>query len=146
MTAAPFALDPRLAADTLPIGRLALSRILLMNDCTYPWLILVPERPGIRELYDLPAADRAVLIEEIAACARALTDALAQARVPDKLNVAALGNVVAQLHVHVVARFADDPAWPAPVWGRAPVRPYAPVAAEALAGAVTARLPGLVRR
>lgn len=146
MTAATFVLDPRLAADTLPIGRLALSRLLLMNDARYPWLILVPERPGIRELYELLAADRAVLIEEIAACARALADALAPERVADKLNVAALGNVVAQFHVHVVGRFADDPAWPAPVWGRGPARPYAPAAAEALAGAVTARLPGLVRR
>ncbi len=115
-----FSLDPRLAADTLPVGRFALSRLLLMNDATYPWLILVPERPGASELFDLAAADLAVLAAETSLVARMLKR-LAGA---DKVNVAALGNVVAQLHIHVIARSAADPAWPAPVWGRAPARPY----------------------
>ena len=115
-----FSLDPRLAADTLPVGRFALSRLLLMNDATYPWLILVPERPGASELFDLAAADLAVLAPETSLVARMLKR-LAGA---DKVNVAALGNVVAQLHIHVIARSAADPAWPGPVWGRAPARPY----------------------
>jgi len=114
-----FSLDPTLAADTHILGRLPLSLLLLMDDATYPWVILVPERSGVRELYELAAADRAALMEEVAAVSRAMAGVFA----PDKLNVAALGNVVAQLHVHVVARFRGDLAWPAPIWGRAaPVR------------------------
>lgn len=124
---AAFVLHQQLQADTLPVGRLGLSRLLLMNDATYPWLILVPERAGISEIADLDAADRAALVEEIALVSRALTAMLQ----PDKLNVAAIGNIVAQLHVHLVARFRSDPVWPAPVWGRTPPHPYhAPVAAE----------------
>ena len=120
-----FALHERLQADTLPVGRLALSRLLLMNDATYPWLILVPERPDVREIIELAAADRLTLMEEIADVSRALTAMVH----PDKLNVAAIGNLVPQLHIHVVARFRSDPAWPAPVWGRTPPRPYSPAAA-----------------
>ena len=107
-----FALHPRLAADTAQIARWPLCRILLMNDARFPWLILVPERPGLREIHDLAAADRATLAEEIARASRLLQDRF-QA---DKINVAALGNQVQQLHVHVIARFAGDPAWPKPVW------------------------------
>ena len=114
-----FALDPRLAADTLAVGDLALSRVLLMDDSRFPWLILVPRRPECREIIDLPAADRAILMEEVAACSGALKRLTAA----EKLNVGAIGNRVAQLHVHVVARNASDPAWPDAVWGRgAPVR------------------------
>jgi diadenosine tetraphosphate (Ap4A) HIT family hydrolase len=123
-----FALDQRLAADTLPIGDLALSRALLMNDARYPWLILVPRRVGLSEIVDLTAEDRAVLIEEIAA-ASAFVRALPRV---DKLNVGALGNVVRQLHVHVVGRAIGDPAWPGPVWGAGEARPYESGAAEAL--------------
>ena len=108
-----FALDQRLAADTLPIGNLALSRALLMNDRRYPWLILVPRRVGVSEIADLTAEDRAVLIEEIAAASGFLC-ALPHV---DKLNVGALGNIVAQLHVHVIGRAVGDPAWPGPAWG-----------------------------
>lgn len=108
-----FTLDPRLEADTLPVGELPFSRLLLMNDARWPWLILVPRIAGARELIDLDAADRTALMDEIARVARAL-EALHR---PDKLNVAALGNVVAQLHVHVIARHATDAAWPQPVWG-----------------------------
>lgn len=143
--AAAFTLDPRLAADTVAVGRLALSRLLLMNDASYPWLILVPERPGLREIFELAVPDRALLIEEIAAAGRALAAALSPGRAPDKLNVGALGNVVAQLHIHVVARYRDDPAWPGPVWGRAPARPYPPGAAAALVAAVAGHLPGMLR-
>ena len=112
-----FALDPRLAADTLPIGDLALSRALLMNDARYPWLILVPRRAGLSEIVELAAQDRAVLIEEIAA-ASAFLRALPHV---DKLNVGALGNIVAQLHVHVIGRAVGDPAWPGPVGASARV-------------------------
>lgn len=137
---ADFALHPQLAADTLPVARLGLSRLLLMNDATYPWLILVPERPGLSELYELSADDQIQLMTEVTAVSRALTAACGPQRVPAKLNVAALGNVVPQLHVHVIARYRDDPAWPAPVWGRVPAQPYAPAAAEALAAAVRRHL------
>jgi len=123
-----FALDQRLAADTLPIGDLALSRALLMNDARYPWLILVPRRVGLSEIVDLTAHDRAVLIEEVAA-ASAFLRALPRV---DKLNVGALGNVVRQLHVHVVGRAIGDPAWPGPVWGAGQAQPYKSGAAEAL--------------
>jgi diadenosine tetraphosphate (Ap4A) HIT family hydrolase len=119
-----FQLDPRLAADSTELAAWPLSRVLLMNDASYPWLILVPARAGMRDLIDLAAADRAVLLDEIVrAC-----DILRAMVKPDKLNVAALGNVVAQLHVHVIARFATDAAWPKPVWGIKPPVPYTPAA------------------
>jgi len=109
-----FALDPRLAADTHPIGELPLSRLLLMDDARFPWLILVPRIAGARELIDLDEADRHSLLAEISAIGRALESLLR----PDKLNIAALGNVVPQLHVHVIARYTTDAAWPQPVWGQ----------------------------
>ncbi len=149
-----FTLHPRLAADTLPIGRLSLSSLLLMNDATYPWLILVPERAEVREIHELSAADRALLIEEIAQVSLALTEAPVSGESPDasariiadKINVAALGNVVPQLHVHVIARSIGDPAWPGPVWGKAPPRAYTTDAADAMIATIAARLDGLVRR
>lgn len=131
-----FTLDPRLDADCLPLGRFALCRLLLMNDTTYPWLILVPERVGISELFELDPADQAALTAETALVGRMLK-ALCAA---DKINIAALGNVVAQLHVHVIARFATDPAWPAPVWGRAPAQPYKPDAAARMRARVASAL------
>jgi len=108
-----FQLDDRLAADSVAVVDLPLSAVRLMSDATYPWLLLVPRRAGLSELIDLDAADRGRLMEEIALTStalRAITGA-------DKLNVAALGNMVRQLHVHVIARFVGDPAWPGPVWG-----------------------------
>jgi diadenosine tetraphosphate (Ap4A) HIT family hydrolase len=131
-----FALDPRLAADALPIGDLELSRVLLMNDARYPWLILVPRRAGLSEIVDLDAVDRATLVEEVAAAAEFLR------RLPgvDKLNVGALGNVVRQLHVHVLGRAVGDPAWPGPVWGVGAPRAYASDAAEALIAQARAAL------
>ena len=118
----PFSLHPQLAADTVPVGDLALSRVLLANDANYPWLILVPRRPGITELIDLVDNDRLQLMAETDAAARALK-AITEC---DKLNVAALGNVVAQLHVHVIGRRHSDKAWPKPVWGAAPPTAYDP--------------------
>lgn len=118
-----FALHPQLSADTIGVARLALSTLLLMNDSRFPWLILVPEREGVREIHELAAPERALLIEEIARISVTLTHLYT----PDKINVGALGNLVPQLHVHVVARFRTDPAWPGPVWGSGTVQPYDPV-------------------
>lgn len=118
----PFTLHPQLAADTVPVGDLPLCRVLLANDANYPWLILVPRRPGLVDLIDAAAADRAVLTTEIDAAARALKGITEC----DKLNVAALGNVVPQLHVHVIGRRHSDAAWPKPVWGAAPATAYDP--------------------
>ena len=114
-----FALDPRLAADTYLIGDLSLSRVLLMNDARYDWLILVPRRAGLTELIDLTREERTTLMEEIAVAGGALR----QADVT-KINVGALGNIVRQLHVHVVARREGDFAWPGPVWGAGVAQPY----------------------
>ena len=125
----PFALDPRLAADTIPVGEMALSRVLLMNDERFPWLILVPRRTGLVELTDLPRKYRAILMEEIAAA----TFALSTRPGVDKINVGALGNVVRQLHIHVVARSMTDEAWPGPVWSAGARRGYNEAAAKAAA-------------
>ena len=114
-----FALHPRLAADTVELARWPLCRVLLMNDARFPWLILVPARPGLREIHDLPAAERSVLIEEIARA----TALVQKAFTAHKTNVAALGNQVPQLHVHVIARLEGDAAWPKPVWSVGTPRP-----------------------
>ena len=118
MTVAIWSLHPQLALDTVPVGDLPLARVLLANDANYPWLILVPRLPGLVELIDLEANAQVQLLGEVAAAARALK-AITEC---DKLNIAALGNQVPQLHVHVIARRRTDSAWPNPVWGfRAPV-------------------------
>jgi diadenosine tetraphosphate (Ap4A) HIT family hydrolase len=116
----PFALHPTLARDTVEVTRLPLCRALLMNDRRFPWLVLVPERAAVREIHELSPADRTALVEEIARA----SEALERLFHPDKLNVGALGNIVPQLHVHVVARAAGDPAWPGPVWGSGAAVPY----------------------
>ncbi len=131
MPEAPFFLHPQLAADTVPVGDLPLCRALLSNDANYPWLVLVPRRPDIVELIDLAPADRAALGAEIDAAARALKTITEC----EKLNVAALGNVVPQLHVHVIGRRHSDAAWPRPVWGAAPAIAYDPAVRD---GFVTA--------
>ena len=108
-----FTLDPRLAADSTPVARLGLSDLRLMNDTRFPWLLLVPRRAGMAEIVDMEKPDRAALFEEIVAVMTALKAATGC----DKLNVAAIGNQVRQLHVHIIARFTGDAAWPNPVWG-----------------------------
>lgn len=123
-----FALHPRLAADTIFVSDGPLSRILLMNDARYAWLVLVPRVAEAVELFDLSEQDRATLTEEIATAARTLKQLTAAA----KINIGALGNLVSQLHVHIVARNPGDPAWPGPVWGHSPAAPYAPAARDAL--------------
>jgi diadenosine tetraphosphate (Ap4A) HIT family hydrolase len=122
MTDSDFTLDPRLAADTVEVGDLALCRVLLMDDARFPWLILVPRRPEVSEIMALSEADADGLWREVRIAARVM-QALSN---PDKINVGALGNVVAQLHVHVVGRFRSDPAWPGPVWGFETRKPYPP--------------------
>jgi diadenosine tetraphosphate (Ap4A) HIT family hydrolase len=117
---ADFTLDPRLAADTLHLGDFALCRVLLANDARFPWLILVPRRAGLADLIDVAPEDRTLLTGEIDAAARALK---ATVRC-EKLNVGALGNMVRQLHIHVIARTTDDEAWPKPVWGVGTAVPY----------------------
>lgn len=120
-----FTLHPQLAADCLLLGDWPLCRLLRMNDRTYPWLILVPRVAGARDMIDLSESDQMRLTREIAQASSALRRELRC----DKLNVAALGNVVPQLHVHVIARFTTDAAWPKPIWGVVP--PAALPAAEA---------------
>ena len=127
-----FHLDDRLAGDTVPICDLALSRVLLMNDARFPWAILVPRRPALVEFHDLAPADRDVLGEEAALVSAALQKLTGA----QKMNVAALGNVVRQLHVHVIARVEGDAAWPRPVWGVGSAVPYAAGEAEARAAAL----------
>ena len=123
-----FALHPRLAADTIPVATLDLSELRLMNDRRWPWLLLVPARKDAVEISELAREDRALLIEEIAQASEVLKGLTGAA----KINVGALGNIVSQLHVHVVARGEGDAAWPGPVWGAGTPEPYSPEDAEAL--------------
>ena len=118
--AASFILDPRLARESAFVGELDLSMVRLYHDANFPWLLMIPRRPDLREIIDLGAADRSLLMEEIAAVSTALRAITGC----DKLNVAQLGNEVAQLHVHIIARSAGDAAWPRPVWGAVPARAY----------------------
>jgi diadenosine tetraphosphate (Ap4A) HIT family hydrolase len=127
-----WSLHPQLAQDTVPVGDLALSRVLLASDANYPWLILVPRLPGLIELIDLEENAQVQLLGEIATAARALK-AITEC---DKLNIATLGNQVAQLHVHVIARRHSDAAWPKPVWGAAPPAAYTPTIRDGLIGAL----------
>ena len=115
-----WSLHPQLAQDTFPVGDMPLARVLLACDANYPWLILVPRLPGLVELIDLEENAQVQLLGEIVAAARALKSATEC----DKLNIAALGNQVPQLHVHVIARRRTDAAWPKPVWGVKPPLAY----------------------
>ena len=132
-----FELHPRLAADAFVLGDFPLCRLLLMNDAQYPWFILVPRRENAREIYLLEEADQQQLLRESSQLARALMEAYRG----EKLNVAALGNVVPQLHLHHIVRFAADPAWPGPVFGRHPAQPYGEAAKAERLGALRPRLP-----
>lgn len=123
-----FSLNERLQADTRHVTDLDLSRVLLMNNALWPWLILVPMRENAVEIHRLDGADQMTLMREIALASRVLERLF----VPDKMNVGALGNMVPQLHIHVIGRTRGDPAWPGPVWGCGHARPYEPGDAAAL--------------
>ncbi|MDP1616261.1 HIT domain-containing protein [Phenylobacterium sp.] len=120
-----FALDPAFAATSHPLLELALCEARLQDDARYGWVVLIPRVPAVRELEDLSADDQARLMAEILAAGRAVRAVgAALGRPVEKLNIGALGNVTPQLHVHVVGRRADDPAWPGPVWGHSAALPY----------------------
>lgn len=123
-----YHLHPTLAADTIYLGHLTLCDVLLMNDSHYPWLILVPRRADIREIYELSEHDQQQLLQESSFVAKTMA-AFSQA---DKINMAALGNMVPQLHLHIIARHTTDAAWPQPVWGKVPVKPYTEQQQQAL--------------
>jgi diadenosine tetraphosphate (Ap4A) HIT family hydrolase len=115
-----FVLHEQLGKDCIAVGNLPLSQLLLMNDANYPWFVLVPRRDNKREWFDLVLEDQLQLLNET----NALAEFLQRHTGAKKMNVGALGNMVPQLHVHVIARFEGDAAWPAPVWGKVPARPY----------------------
>jgi diadenosine tetraphosphate (Ap4A) HIT family hydrolase len=127
-----WSLHPQLVKDTVSVGDLLLARVLLMNDANYPWLLLVPRRPGVSEVFDLGEVEQGQLVSEITLLARVLKDVTGC----DKLNIATIGNIVPQLHVHIVARRRDDAAWPRPVWGTVPARPYEPTERDRLIAAI----------
>ncbi|MGA7296927.1 MAG: HIT family protein [Rhodanobacteraceae bacterium] len=136
MNRSDFTLDPRLAADTVAVTSLDLCEVLLMNDARYPWLVLVPRRDGLVELMDLDKQEQALLWQEVNRASEAL-----RAIGPfEKLNLGALGNIVRQLHVHLVARCTDDDAWPGPVWGHGRAAAYAGEQLKARVEAVRAAL------
>jgi diadenosine tetraphosphate (Ap4A) HIT family hydrolase len=131
-----FELHPKLCQDCHELGRFPLSRLLLMNDSRFPWFILVPERRDIREIFQLTEADRMQLLREschLSACIEEVFQ-------PDKLNIAAIGNLVPQLHIHHIARYRTDPLWPAPVWGSGPAVPYSVAGLEELRVRFSSRL------
>ena len=115
-----FTLAPELARDCIEVADWPLCKVLLMNDSQYPWFILVPRKPNLKESIDLDDVDQLMLMKESAKLSQLLKEVFN----PDKLNVAALGNMVPQLHIHHIARFKNDAAWPAPVWGKFPSVPY----------------------
>ncbi|WP_111495925.1 MULTISPECIES: HIT domain-containing protein [Marinobacter] len=122
--AGDFILHQKLAEDTVPLATSELSELRLMNDSHYPWLLLVPRRVGVREVYELPPADQQRLVRESSAIGEALMTVFDG----HKLNVAALGNMVPQLHLHHVVRYEGDAAWPGPVWGVVPAAAYSEAA------------------
>ncbi|MBT4854012.1 MAG: HIT domain-containing protein, partial [Halieaceae bacterium] len=124
MAVASFQLDPRLAADTHPVVRWGLSDVLLMDDARFPWVVLVPRIAGVTEWFDLSEVQQATLLNETLVLGKAMQRVFSA----EKMNTAALGNIVSQLHVHVVARYATDEAWPAPVWGVGTAKLYDTVA------------------
>ena len=116
-----FVLHPRLEADTLFVADLVLCRVQLMNDARFPWLILIPRRTSLRELTDIHSEERLIAFDDI----ERASEALRKLYTPTRINVAAIGNIVTQLHIHVVARQTTDVAWPATVWGHGTAEPYA---------------------
>jgi len=136
-----FTVDAAIAAITHALGPLKLCEARLMDDARFPWIVLVPRRPGARELEHLKPADRAQLMEEIVLAGAAVRAMGAGAGRPvEKINAGSLGNITPQLHVHVVGRRADDAAWPGPVWGQGEAGRYEP---QALAAALAAARPVL---
>ncbi|GGX99373.1 histidine triad (HIT) protein [Litchfieldella qijiaojingensis] len=134
-----FRLDSRLESDSLPVCDLPLCQVRLMNDARFPWLVLIPRRPGIREVFELSSSDQVQLWHEATEVGRVMKDATQG----DKLNLATLGNVVAQLHLHVIVRKTDDAAWPAPVWGHGEARSYDLEGQAAMRDLVLAQIQGL---
>lgn len=120
MTNHTFELAPELKRDCIELADWPLCKVLLLNDSQYPWFVLVPRKPNLKEIIDLSQSDQIVYLKESAK----LSKLIMQVFSPDKLNVAALGNMVPQLHIHHIARFTTDAAWPAPVWGKFPAKPY----------------------
>ena len=133
-----FTLHERLRNDTVEVVDLKLCRVLLMNDSSFPWLILVPMREGTTEVHELSKEDRASLIEEASAASRAINSVFS----PHKINIGALGNLVPQLHVHVVGRTRTDRAWPGPVWGSGPAVPYTTAKLEQTLASLRSALSG----
>ncbi len=119
---ADFTLHPQLSVDTAHLLDWPLSRVLLLKDARYPWLVLVPRQPGLTEWHDLPPADHAQLSQEVLTASRSLKSLTNAA----KINIGALGNLVPQLHIHIIARNPGDPAWPGPVWGHGKATDYPP--------------------
>lgn len=134
---AMFELHPRLNEDCITIGNFPLCRLLLMNDANYPWFILVPRKEGVREIFELSEDEQKQLMKESSSFSQIIADHFSA----DKINVAALGNVVPQLHIHHIVRFTDDPAWPAPVWGHADARAYSDSEARELIDRIQGVLP-----
>jgi len=131
-----FELHPRLAEDCFVVTDLPLCRLLLMNDSNYPWLILVPRREHIREIFELSDSDQQQLIRESSQVSKVLLSIFA----PDKINVAALGNMVPQLHIHHIARYTSDAAWPAPVWGNVTAVAYGQQQADSMIATIRKRV------
>ncbi len=123
-----FELDEKLQADTFFIKDLKMSRLLLMNDANYPWLILVPRKTNLVEITDLAFDEQVIVLQEVNLIAKILKKSFNA----DKLNIANLGNVVKQLHIHVIGRFKNDISFPKPVWGQVAVKPYEKGAAQDL--------------
>lgn len=130
-----FTVDPQIVSDSMPVTELKLSHVRLMRDANYPWLLLLPRRSAV-EIVDLDPEDRITLMGEIATASTVLRETVTC----DKLNIAAFGNAVRQMHIHVIARRFDDVGWPKPVWGAAPKKEYEPGVAEALVDKLKARL------
>ena len=135
-----FELHPLMVQDTYVLGDFPLSRLLLMNDASYPWFILVPRRIEIREVFELKHDDQLQLLKESSQLAKVLSGVFEA----DKLNIAALGNIVPQLHIHHIVRYRSDPAWPQPVWGLFPAQPYSSRALQETCANLVERLHGFV--
>jgi diadenosine tetraphosphate (Ap4A) HIT family hydrolase len=140
MSHPPFSIHPQLTQASLPVCELPLSSVWLMNNQRFPWLLLIPRRDGVQEIIDLPPGEQTQLWREIAAASHLLRSLFS----PDKLNVASIGNLVPQLHIHVIARFKTDEAWPKPVFGFAPPIPYSQEQSVSLLVNLQSRLPELL--